>query len=110
MSYNLYLDDERFPKDDSREWVIVRSFSEAVSYVENHGMPRYISFDHDLGLAESGYDFAKWVVDMDMSDMIQLPVDFDYNVHSANPVGSRNITGYLNNYLEFKNGHTDIGQ
>jgi hypothetical protein len=101
--YNMFLDDERFPKDPSREWVIVRSFEEAVAHVEHNGMPSYCSFDHDLGLAESGYDFAKWIVEMDMSGTIELPPNFSFNVHSANPVGARNIECYLENYLDIKN-------
>ena len=93
--YLMYLDDERVPKlrDD---YVIVRSFNEAVAYVLEHGLPEFISFDHDLGLVESGYDFAKWLVDyMIDNQTLVLP---EWNVHSANPVGAQNINGLLESF------------
>ena len=102
----LYLDDVRTPKDDSFE--IVRSYAEAVAYVQEHGIPSYISFDHDLGVDEhnkvlpSGYDFAKWLVEMDMDAVYCIPVNFSFYVHSANPVGKTNIESYLNRYLAFR--------
>lgn len=98
----MYLDDERMPKDDSREWVIVRSFSEGVEYIKTHGMPTYMSFDHDLGLEKSGYDFAKWIVEMDMGGIMEIPNEFAFNVHSSNPCGAANIQCFMDNYLAFK--------
>ena len=103
----LYLDDIRTPKDSS--FKIVRSYAEAVDYVKENGIPHYISFDHDLGVDEkkkelpSGYDFAKWLVEMDMDSIYSIPIDFEFNVHSANPVGKENIESYLNGYLKFRN-------
>lgn len=101
----MYLDDIRIPSDSS--FIIIRSFSEAVSFVLQNEVPSFISFDHDLGmkegkLLETGYDFAKWLVENDIEGIIFIPEDFSFNVHSANPVGSRNIESYLNNYLKFK--------
>ncbi len=102
----LYLDDMRTPKDSS--FKIVRSYAEAVDYVKENGIPHYISFDHDLGvdvynkILPSGYDFAKWLVEMDMDNKFTIPADFIFNVHSANPLGRANIESYLKNYLEFK--------
>ncbi len=102
----LYLDDIRTPKDIN--FVIVRSYEEAVVFVKENGVPNYISFDHDLGVDEnnnelpSGYDFAKWLVEMDMDNIYLIPVAFEFNVHSANPVGKANIEVYLKNYLEFR--------
>jgi len=102
MKTYLYLDDERTPKTD-HPWVVVRSYVAAVSYVIQHGVPAYISFDHDLGTTESGYDFAKWLVEQDISKIYMLPENFEYNVHSANPVGRVNIEEYLRSYLDYKN-------
>lgn len=68
----------------------------------------FISFDHDLGMDNerkvlpSGYDFAKWLVEMDMNGIISIPKDFTFTVHSANPVGAENIRTYLCSYMEFK--------
>ncbi|APW65289.1 hypothetical protein LPB137_05215 [Poseidonibacter parvus] len=103
----MYLDDIRTPK--YKFDVIVRSFYEATSYVEENGIPEYISFDHDLGCdkegieLESGFDFVKWLVDMDIENKYNFPNDFDFNVHSANPIGKENIESLLNSYLNFKN-------
>ena len=100
----LYLDDIRTPKDD--DFIIVRSFQEAVKFVQQNGIPNYISFDHDLGCDEfnniypSGYDFAKWLIEMDLDNLYKFPEDFKFNVHSANPIGKANIEGILNNYLK----------
>lgn len=60
---------------------------------------------------KTGYDVAKWLVDefynknpdrieMTRIEKKQAPIKFpQVVVHSANPVGSGNITGYLNNFL-----------
>ena len=102
----LYLDDIREPKDDS--FVIVRNYDEAIEFIKQNGIPSYISFDHHLGcdnngdLLKSGYDFAKWLVDMDIDGIYSFPDDFKFNVHSANPIGRNNIEAILNNYLHFK--------
>jgi len=102
----LYLDDIREPKNSG--YTIVRSFDEAVQFVQDFGIPTYISFDHDLGCDEngtvykSGYDFAKWLVEIDLDDDIKFPNNFTFNVHSANPIGRHHIETILNNYLKFK--------
>lgn len=99
MSYSLFLDDERHPKTE-RSFIVVRSFDEAVQFVEENGIPEYISFDHDLGTGESGYDFAKWICTY-MLDNIGTAKMFEWNVHSANPVGAENINAYLRNFSEY---------
>lgn len=104
MTYSLYLDDLRNPKTKAPagEWVICRSFQEAVDLIETRGYPNYISFDHDLGEDElTGYDFCKWLVEDDM-DNDWVTNTFNYNIHSANPVGSKNIEMYLSNYIKSK--------
>ena len=42
--------------------------------------------------------FAKWIVDQDLTYNI-IPADFEFNVHSANPVGTANIINLLDSYL-----------
>lgn len=104
MTYRMFLDDIRNPPKG--EWVVVRSYEEATKYIIDNGMPNFVSFDHDLGATEppysipheTGYDFAKWLCEVDM-DFGWLPKDFDFKVHSANPVGAQNIESYLRNYL-----------
>lgn len=102
--YSLFIDDERVPGSRSApvgKWVIVRSMRDAVSQVQRHGWPDFISFDHDLGDDElTGYDFAKWIVDRAL-DGNPLPDDFAFDVHSQNPVGAQNIKSLLKNYLNW---------
>lgn len=113
MKY-LFLDDERIPSDvtwvkieKTNQWEIVRSFTEAVDWVLENGIPDIISFDHDLGYSEfytnkNGYDFAKWLVDYDLEKNL-ISKEFKFTVHSMNPVGAKNIKLYLENYLNQKN-------
>lgn len=102
-NYWLYIDDLRMPKTD-QNWIIVRNFEEGVKLVEELGFPAYVSFDHDLGEygdEKTGYDFAKWLVECDIIHDV-MTEDFDFNVHSANPVGAENIEKYIKNYKNFK--------
>ena len=105
MRYKIFIDDERDPVYD--EFIVVRNFSQFVSVIEDLGPPSYISFDHDLGHeGYDGYTIAKLIVDLDLDRNGEwLPRNFDFHVHSANPVGKTNIENYLNNYLRHKNGY-----
>ena len=102
----MFLDDIRDPKNDYD--VIVRSYEEAINFVKENGIPTFISFDHDLGCDEmgnilkDGYDFAKWLVDMDIENIHKFPDNFTFEIHSANPIGKNHIKSILNNYLLFK--------
>lgn len=96
VSYALFLDDERQPPKG--DWIVARSYAEAVAYVIEHGMPATISFDHDLGVGPSGHDFAHWLIDHHL-DGHPLPVQFGFIVHSMNPVGAANITALLTPFL-----------
>lgn len=60
MKYNLFLDDFRslndafaylpLPEYLKDEWIIVRNYDDFVYTVEKHGIPKMVSFDHDLGI------------------------------------------------------------
>ena len=77
-------------------------------YVE-HGSKEY-NINYDNIEEKTGYDAAKWLVDkfyevnpdrIDMHRSIKKtsPIVFpDVVVHSANPIGSANIIGYINNF------------
>ena len=95
----LFLDDLRdAPSGDP--WVTVRSFADAVAYIEQQGIPAFISFDHDLGEdVPTGYDFAKWLVECHLDGTHLFPTTFSYAVHSANPPGAANIRGLLDGFL-----------
>ncbi len=105
MSYVLFLDDVRdpnwvYPDSDVADWVVCRSFDEAVAVCEDLGCPSEVSFDHDLGDGTpTGYDFAHWLISRDM-DAVFFPKTFKWHVHSANPVGAENIRGLLECYFQ----------
>ena len=116
MTYKLFLDDLRNPRDvypttSNSEWVIARNFSEFVKTIESKGLPFLISFDHDLShehylpgppscyKEKTGMDCAKWLVEYCMDKNLDLP---KCNIHSANPVGAENIVSYLRSYEKSK--------
>ena len=102
----MYLDDLRIPVEEFD--FVVRSYDEAISIIKKYGVPKFISFDHDLGadengkLLKTGYDLAKWIVEADLDNSYTIPSDFTYKVHSQNPVGKQNIVFLLDGYLKFK--------
>ena len=112
----IYLDDVRTPLE--QDWVIVRSYEEFISKVNEIGLEdiELISLDHDLGdsamsewhknvyhnykldydniTEKTGYDCAKWLVEQWLNGRPYVKV----YTHSANAIGSANIMGYVNNY------------
>ncbi len=114
----LYLDDVRTPI--SEDWVVARNYDDFVSKINYCGLESFevISLDHDLGegamveyytnvknnytldynniTEKTGMDCCKWLVSESMNKHIPLPQIY---VHSANPIGSANMMGYINNYL-----------
>lgn len=107
----LYLDDVRnpmqsaeFTKQDiylTKMWRIVRNFTEFQQYFKKYGMPKFISFDHDLGVESgcNGFDCALWLTDYCMNNKLTLP---EYYVHSMNPVGRDNIIGLLESFKKYQ--------
>ena len=88
----LYLDDLRVtPEGFDR----VYNYTDFVEYITQNGLPNFISFDHDLGEDESGYDCAKYLVEYCIEHNLPLP---KFSVHSQNPVGKENIERLLNNF------------
>jgi hypothetical protein len=114
----LYLDDVRIPTELS--WEVVRNYDEFVAHIRLNGLENYevISLDHDLGEGamqeyytnvkpnyeldykrieeKTGMDCARFLVAESITRGIPLPQIY---VHSANPIGTHNILGYVNNYL-----------
>jgi hypothetical protein len=105
----LYLDDMRVP--EVLDAVLVRNYAEFVAYVDEHGCPELVSFDHDLaeeayndcntnpngpidyaGFREkTGLHCAQYLIDH------AIPLQQWY-VHSFNPVGRQNIERALRSY------------
>jgi len=114
----LYLDDVRTPKADN--WEVVRNYDEFIAHIKMNGLGAYevISLDHDLGEGamveyytnvkpnyeldynripeKTGMDCARFLVAEAMNTKIPLPTIY---IHSANPIGSANMIGYINNYF-----------
>ena len=96
MTYKLFLDDYRDRPDTS--WnVIARSKKEFCQIIEAQGLPREISFDHDLndthyGLnysdKETGADCAAWLHNYIKRNNLEL---MPFKVHSLNPNARRRI-------------------
>lgn len=57
--------------------------------------PTLVCFDHDLGEEKTGFDCAKYLVEVCMKHNLRLPA---YTCHSSNPAGRENILSYLNSY------------
>ncbi len=96
----LFLDDERFPPDDGAEWMVIRTVADAIDFMINE-CPAFISFDHDLGENQpTGYDLVNWMIERDLDEGCNfIPTDFEFYVHSQNPVGAENIRSKLTSYL-----------
>jgi hypothetical protein len=96
----IYLDDLRPTPDflevdryeDNPRTYTHRCYTaqEAIDLLKT-GQVSFISFDHDLGDYEpggTGYDVAKYIEGAVWQGWIPMP---DYAIHSANPVGVKNI-------------------
>ena len=127
-TYNLFLDDFRNPSDafnytrdkefNLLEWEIVRTHDEFVDYINMHGEPAIVSFDHDLAdvhyehqtgefpynttLEKTGYHSAKFLIDYCIDNKLKFP---KYKVHSMNNVGRENITKLVENFIKFQNSN-----
>lgn len=97
MTYRLFIDDERFPTTD--DWVIVRSSQEAIAMIIEYGMPYFISFDHDLGGEDTAIRLIRWIIDSFLDGTLEIHPDFDFYVHSQNPIGAENIHGLMKGFL-----------
>lgn len=109
----LFLDDIRSPEDArvvlhsenavailrNHNYEIVRNYQQFTSWIEENGLPALISFDNDLGEQDdkTGYDCAQWLVYYCLKRKIGLP---EWSIHSANPVGVKNIQMLLISYAK----------
>ncbi len=95
----IWLDDEREINkmwtdiaDESVEFILVRDADSCISALQdNIGNKIFISLDHDLGIGDTGYGVAKFIV----AHSIEIA---GFNVHSMNPVGNRNILELMLRY------------
>lgn len=96
----MFLDGIRVPQETFT--VIARSSKEAIEYVKNNSCPNFISFDHDLGGEDTSMVFLKWLVSEDINKGNIIPHNFTFTIHSANPVGTKNIESYIKSYLKVR--------
>ena len=83
----LFLDDDRFPPDDGRSWVIVRTVPQAVRWIKAHGVPHHISLDNDLGRRQEGRHLVSWMIRVDIDHAgTFIPDNLTFYVHSQNCV------------------------
>lgn len=135
--YNLFLDDLRSVEEAYRqekhemflhkEWIIVRSYDEFVSYIHRNGLPELISFDHDLDEThytpkeywldykaseayqdaqtykiKTGLDAANFVIDYCNEYKKDMPKTYS---HSANPIGRDRINEVIHKYRRLSGDH-----
>lgn len=96
--------------DDLREcpegFDIVRSSKEAIDYIKTNGVPDIISFDHDLGADDTSMEVVNFIINGVLDGELQIPENFIFFIHSANPVGSENIKRTLLNFIFHVCGRT----
>jgi len=88
----LFIDDIRTPSED---YIVLRSSEDAIQFIKQNGWPEFISFDHDLGGDDTTMVFLKRLVN-EVWDGKTMPPD--YIVHSANPIGSKNIVSFMESW------------
>ena len=93
----LYIDDLRDPPTD--DFVVVRSSDQAIAYIEQNGIPSFISFDHDLGGDDTAMVVVNYIIEAVLDQVVDFPDDFSFLVHSANPIGAVNIECKLSNFI-----------
>jgi hypothetical protein len=118
MSYYLFLDDMRDPPEVKwvnlpqipfKEWVIARNGVEFIQIIKEKGVPKFVSFDHDLEeehyLPEvkednytlaTGYECAIGLYYFCLYSGIKFP---QYTVHSTNVSGNLKIRNFLEKKL-----------
>lgn len=104
----MFIDDERFPSETSeKDFLVVRSSNEAIASIVLLGCPSFISFDHDLGGDDTAMIVVYWMIEQDLDAREKgqkfFADNFDFTVHSQNPIGAKNIKETLNSYLRFRN-------
>ncbi len=107
IGYCMFLDDIRevdmiYPETKER-FYYARSYKEFIKILTGGTLPKFISFDTDLGVGENnkplpdGLAAAEWLVYVSGFDLTNLK----FNVHSGNPFDKLRIESLLNNHIKF---------
>lgn len=124
----LFLDDSRMPPEHlSKVFDTVRDFDQFRDWVETHGIPELVSFDHDLHIEHveyfinkggfrsppdpreayfcnpTGYECAGWLMEKckDSGNYPRFVI-----VHSANPIGGDQIYSMFTAFTQSHNTET----
>lgn len=106
----IWLDDERNPEDPKIQMIFgaegdeiwAKTATVAINLLKR-GDVEFISFDHDLGTADTGHTVAKWIEEQ--AYLGKIP-KLDWIVHSMNAVGAKAITQTMNNAEKFWTTHS----
>jgi hypothetical protein len=127
MSYNLFLDDIKNPKDVWKStkcpdyavynWVVVRDFDAFIDVVSKNGLPTRVSFDHNLSIEHddfdakgknfpyeefktaTGYDCAIWLIEYCLDNDLKFPI---WLVHAKKGNGKKNIEDVIEGFENFQ--------
>ena len=97
---NIWLDDIRplpVVYRDMTNWIVCTTGEQALEQIKT-GQVKFISFDHDLGLGITGYDVAKYIEEKASQGQLNK---IEYQIHSANIVGRKNIEIAMNNAYSY---------
>jgi hypothetical protein len=101
--YKLFIDDQLDDPDAPARWlpqdfVGAKSSEEAIAIVKQRGFPYYLDLDHDLADGDDVMIFLKWL--WNTYPYTEPP---EFNIHSANPVGKKNIESFINSWKKSLN-------
>lgn len=108
-THKMFLDDTLEPPSDG--WLVARTFEEFKKLILEHGVPRAISFDYDLGDDDcgnplpNGKDCANWLIEADYNGDVTIPVGFVYKVHDTN---SPNKLEHLRSYMDTRDDNYEM--
>lgn len=103
----IFLDDD--PERDSwvdDTWTITRNLLECFSLLcENMGNVEVLSLDHDLGELEgTGYDLVMFLeIELGSGSMNPRVLPNRFEIHSANPVGRKNMQASIDAIERLRN-------
>lgn len=92
----LWIDDIRVAPEG---WVWATTSADAIKMILSHSIEE-ISFDHDLGGEDTAYRVATLIEERAYQGKIPRMI---WHVHSANPVGERNIRMAMQNADKYWN-------
>lgn len=103
-SWKLWLDDQAYDPETPERWapegyLIATTSQEAVELVKLYGAPIFMDLDHDLGEVNGQTDdackFLRWLQEHHTNNMP------DYQIHSRNVEGQKNILSIMNSWQRF---------